>query len=351
VFSHTVDVPQLTGLRAVAASMVLFLHLSQFHGHYLESYLVVVDQGFLGVDIFFVLSGYIISHVYGSDFLRFSGSKYGIFLWRRVARLYPVHIATLLGLIAMVTARGLLDTNFWTVDQIPRHMLMLNAWTPEVSWNIPAWSISAEMLAYILFPIFVFALLRPDSLIVPIIVVAALVAWFQVSIGEQGIALSYHGWPAAARIGCEFALGTVMFRIGRDLPVSKYWDGLAAIFFVAIFLVPAVTLKVIAIACFVLAIAKSDGVVKSILSTRMAVYLGVISYSIFMVHFPIIKLILKTKEVLGIEATGAIENVLLVCLFALVVIGIASGLYHLVEAPGRRWLRKIEASFRGNATS
>ena len=142
-----------------------------------------------------------------------------------------------------------------------------------------------------------------------------------------------------------------MFRIGRDLPVSKYWDGLAAIFFVAIFLVPAVTLKVIAIACFVLAIAKSDGVVKSILSTRMAVYLGVISYSIYMVHFPIIKLILKTKEVLGIEAIGAIENVLLVCLFALVVIGIASGLYHLVEAPGRRWLRKIEASFRGNATS
>jgi peptidoglycan/LPS O-acetylase OafA/YrhL len=77
--SQSPNVPHLTGLRAIAALMVMLLHLSQFHGNFLELYLMPIDQGYLGVDIFFVLSGYILSHVYASSFQKFSLRAYGFF--------------------------------------------------------------------------------------------------------------------------------------------------------------------------------------------------------------------------------------------------------------------------------
>src|SRR4051794_9498627 len=110
------DIPHMTGLRALAASMVLLLHLDEIHGNVLARHFLLVEQGYLGVDIFFVLSGYILSHVYSEMFLPISIRAYGLFLWRRFARIYPVHLVTLTALFVMVAARGLLNTNFWTVN-------------------------------------------------------------------------------------------------------------------------------------------------------------------------------------------------------------------------------------------
>src|SRR3546814_14984278 len=95
------DILHLTGLRAVAALMVLSMHLDQIYGNVLARYLAPIDQGYLGVDVFFVLSGFILSHVYAAEI---SARTYGVFLWRRFARLYPIHLATLAGLILMVTS-------------------------------------------------------------------------------------------------------------------------------------------------------------------------------------------------------------------------------------------------------
>jgi peptidoglycan/LPS O-acetylase OafA/YrhL len=336
----------LTGLRAVAALMVMLLHLSQFHGHFLESYIPVIEQGHLGVDVFFVLSGYILSHVYASDFQEFSIRAYGVFLWRRFARLYPVHIATLSALVIMVGSRGLLDTNFWIINEIPRHLFLANAWTENISWNIPAWSISAEVLVYILFPLFVWTLLQSKTVITPCLICFGLLVGFQFfGIADGGIAHSFTNWPAFWRVISEFALGMLGFRLVRNLNISANLDWLALILFATIFINPFEILQVVTIGIFVAVLAQSDGFLKWILSTRIAVYLGTISYSIYMAHYPLIKFFLKLEDTFGISYSGPVANILLVVALAVLIICIAAVFHHVVEAPARRWARRQERHF------
>src|SRR5438874_7436960 len=86
----------LTGLRGVAACWVVLFHLYSEHGAPLEG-------GYLGVDIFFILSGFVLSYVYAQEFQSKSSGAYVAFLTARVARIFPLHLAMLavLGLIVV----------------------------------------------------------------------------------------------------------------------------------------------------------------------------------------------------------------------------------------------------------
>jgi peptidoglycan/LPS O-acetylase OafA/YrhL len=337
------EIPQLTGLRAIAALMVLVLHLDQICGNRLAAVFSPVAQGFLGVDLFFVLSGYILTHVYAADAAT-SVRHYGIFLWRRLARIYPLHLATLAFLFAMVAARGLLNTNFWSIAELPRHLLLLQAWTPDLSWNLPSWSISAEWAAYVCFPLFILLIVRPANIVLPLLVVAVTtVAFYLFGISKVGIGASLSGVPAAARIACEFSLGVLGYRIASGLPASPWADAVAVAAFVAIFWVPPGVLQVIAIAIVVPAIALSTGWVRQLLASRFAVGLGVVSYSVYMVHFPAIKVIQNINEKLGWDQLPAASSAAVVALWSVVVIAIAVAAYFGVEKPARAWCRRREA--------
>jgi len=95
-------VPALTGIRALAALLVLGMHTEQNVPAGLDSLLPFFARGYLGVDFFFVLSGFIITHVYFASLASPSRSAMQIFLWHRFIRLYPVHITVLAGLVAIV---------------------------------------------------------------------------------------------------------------------------------------------------------------------------------------------------------------------------------------------------------
>ena len=94
----------LTALRFFAAAwVVLFSYWPKLAGADVPQ---IVQRGYLGVELFFTLSGFILCHVYLHGFgeRRFS---YGSFLWNRLARIYPLHLATCLGLIGLALAAGL----------------------------------------------------------------------------------------------------------------------------------------------------------------------------------------------------------------------------------------------------
>ena len=86
-------VPPLTGIRALAALLVLGMHTEQNVPAGLDLLLPFFARGYLGVDFFFVLSGFIITHVYLAGLASPNLSAVQIFLWHRFIRLYPVHAA------------------------------------------------------------------------------------------------------------------------------------------------------------------------------------------------------------------------------------------------------------------
>ncbi|MEI9906388.1 MAG: acyltransferase [Asticcacaulis sp.] len=146
----------LTALRFIAATWVIMY--TWIHELNASVSFGLVDKGYLGVDLFFILSGFILSYVYLEGF----GGKtfdYGEFVNHRLARVYPLHIATLaftLLLIAAAAVKGMqLDENASNWAALPAHLLLVQAWglAPTASFNHPSWSISAEWFAYLSFPV------------------------------------------------------------------------------------------------------------------------------------------------------------------------------------------------------
>src|SRR5438105_5684579 len=95
-------VPALTGIRALAALLVLGMHTEQNVPAGLDSLLPFLGRGYLGVDFFFVLSGFIITHVYLASLAQPSRNAIQVFLWHRFIRLYPVHVTVLSALVALI---------------------------------------------------------------------------------------------------------------------------------------------------------------------------------------------------------------------------------------------------------
>ena len=158
----------LTPLRGIAALWVVIFHFCwYFPAVHPERYTGAVYKGYLAVDMFFVLSGFVITHVYKEGFARrVTGRRYRDFLKARVARIYPLHITVLLLFVATATAeRAASYALRGSFEPIPllgersiggffANLVMLQGlWARELSWNDPSWSISLEFLAYLLFPL------------------------------------------------------------------------------------------------------------------------------------------------------------------------------------------------------
>ena len=148
----------LTSLRFVAAYWVVVHHYWP-HLAGAGAQPPLIARGYLGVELFFVLSGFILCHVYLPQFEE-GRFRYRDFLWARLARIYPMHIATLVGMGAMAGAAlaiGLsVDPNVLSLAALPANLTLTQAWglAPVAGWNHPSWSISAEWFAYIAFPAF-----------------------------------------------------------------------------------------------------------------------------------------------------------------------------------------------------
>ena len=343
LFAPGSNIPALTGVRAVAAGMVLLMHLDSQFGRHIEHWLPPIEQGYLGVDIFFILSGFIISHVYGHTNATSSVRGFCRYMWFRFARIYPVHVLTILALVTMVSARGLLDTNVWHINALPYQFLLLNAWVPELSWNIPAWSISAEWAAYICFPFIALLILQKLPILFASILLVAAFALFQVVVVENtGVGRSFLGYPAAVRIAVEFSYGVLIYRLVQLAKPCWHFDWIAALAFFVGLLVPSVPLlQIFLFGVMIAAISLSHGWLSTALSTKTFVLLGNASYAVYMVHFPIIKLIQNINALIGLERPEPLTAHTMVVFWAAVITGCGAVTYLLYERPIQRRMRRM----------
>jgi peptidoglycan/LPS O-acetylase OafA/YrhL len=166
--------PALTGLRAVAASWVVLYHalgpLTAAYGLLPRPLTAVLHSGWLGVDLFFVLSGFVITHSY-LDRLgpRLGAAAAGRFLWARFARVWPVWavVSTAFAFVLVVTGDPQRPDSYSapvTVANSLSQVFMVQVWARDslarTSYVVPGWSLSAEWLAYVCFPVLALVLFR-----------------------------------------------------------------------------------------------------------------------------------------------------------------------------------------------
>lgn len=141
----------LTGLRFFAATIVVLFHFASFGSVTLRHFM---SHGFIGVTIFFVLSGFILSYTYSSGPGAMRGTKRSFWI-ARVARLYPVYVIGM-GLFLPIVARSD-DSVVIKAAAGFLSLMMAQAWLHPLGlvwgmWNPPGWSLSAEAFFYLLFP-------------------------------------------------------------------------------------------------------------------------------------------------------------------------------------------------------
>jgi peptidoglycan/LPS O-acetylase OafA/YrhL len=346
-------VPALTGIRALAALLVLGIHTEQNVPFGLNSVLPFFARGYLGVDFFFVLSGFIITHVYFASLAPPNRSAVQIFLWHRLIRLYPVHITVLAGLVAIVSLAHAAGFTFnnpqeWQWNELLWQLTLLHAWgvTASPGWNVPSWSISAEWFVYLLFPLLAPALMRIRGRGMALLVaVAALAATALLFATANWRLNTWVGAPALTRVFGEFLSGAALCRaiaLSNKLPLPR-GDILATGAFVAFLIGASVGLQdfvlVALLALTIFGTALSSGHVTQILGSGPLVWLGEISYSIYMVHFPILIVIRRLWEWLGFAQWQAIGHIFAFTATVVLILALAATLFYVVERPARSRLR------------
>jgi peptidoglycan/LPS O-acetylase OafA/YrhL len=140
--------PELDGIRGLAIVIIVFHHFDYIGGKYFGG------RGFLAVDIFFVLSGFLITQILLS--YRDRGIKLRKFYLRRVARLYPILLVSVVGLSIY------LRNDYQFLDRTPAvtSVLYIKNFWPWGGVFGPMWSLSAEEQFYFIFPVILFAGLR-----------------------------------------------------------------------------------------------------------------------------------------------------------------------------------------------
>jgi peptidoglycan/LPS O-acetylase OafA/YrhL len=346
-------VPALTGIRALAALLVLGMHTEQNVPSGLDSLLPFFARGYLGVDFFFVLSGFIITHVYFARLASPSRSAVQIFLWHRFIRLYPVHITVLAGLVAIVSVAGaagftLNNPQEWQWNDLFWQLTLLHAWgaTASPGWNAPSWSISAEWFAYLLFPLLAPALMwvrgRAIALLIAVAALAATALLFAMADWTLN---TWVGAPALTRVFGEFLCGAALCRaiaLSHKLPLPR-GDILATGAFVAFLFGASAGLQdfvlVALLALTIFGTALSRGHVTRILGSRPLVWLGEISYSLYMVHFSVLIVIRRLWERLGFAQWQPGGRMFAFMATVVLIVALAALLFYVVERPARTRLR------------
>jgi peptidoglycan/LPS O-acetylase OafA/YrhL len=334
----------LTSIRGFFAWGVVLYHIRLACMGWLPLPVIhVLAKGYLAVDVFFLLSGFVIWLNYGG---RLRGRAAAAdFLMRRIARIWPLHAAMLLfalGLALLLLATGRAAWNF-PFAELPLHVLLVQNWgfTRALSWNDPAWSISCEWAAYLLLPVAILAV-PARRLPTPLLAVAAslpLLALFAILHATGNATLG----ADIARFGllrclAEFACGAMLcalwkrWRGDRRAEAGCVVAGITALSAWALG-VPEALAFPFAAATLLLALALGAERARHPLSGRVVHWLGEISYATYLSHFLIffaVKLLLVRDE------HDAAPWVIVLTL--LLVLAASAALYHGVERPAQRAL-------------
>ena len=230
--------------------------------------------------------------------------------------------------------------------QLPLHVLLLQNWgfTAELAWNHPAWSISTELAAYLLFPLLSVCAMwdrrgTPALIVMLIAVLAALHLVFALS-GESSLGAQI---TRLGLIRClaEFAVGTMLCALWqrwRQLPAAPGRSKLAFLAALAFASLAGLAESAFIPALFaagLLALALDRGIAVRILSSRPLHWLGEVSYSTYLAHF----FLLVLFKIVFVDVSMQIGWGRF-SLYLALVLAASAVLFHGLEKPAQRWINR-----------
>lgn len=312
----------LDGLRGVAALLVVFYHI--FEGLSFAAggtVITVINHGYLAVDFFFILSGFVIGYAY-DDRLR-KTMTLGDFFKRRLIRLHPMIImGALIGTITFCLQGAVhwdgtpaaasmillaLLCAFFFIPAIPGQPNDVRGNGEMFPLNGPSWSLFFEYIGNILYALFIQRLSK-KALTLLVILLGAGLAWFALS-DAAGYGMIGVGWTldginflgGSLRMLFPFTLGIWLSRGFKPVPVrGAFW--ICSLILPLLFLVPHIegsepislnglfeSVCVLLIFPFLVRLGAS-GKTTDKRSTQIRKFLGDISYPLYAVHYPIMYL-------------------------------------------------------------
>lgn len=367
------EIRALTGLRIVAALWVVLFHfrplLAEAAPYRAEALAPVLDTGAQGVDLFFILSGFVLTWNYLDRMgERWSARATLRFLWLRLARVWPVYLVTLhLAAVWIIFTLNVGNTpspdaeNLTAVSYL-RQLLLVQLWFEpyfdRTSWDGPAWSISAEWLAYLLFGLLILVVFRLAR-----VTRARGLLWLALAASLPPLLLLvatgefYTPWSWLPRIVMQFTAGALACAAVRKLrltPRTRTGADALSVLLVAVIVGALYWLDAHPIATIpdarglvdvlfvplVVTLTVGTGVLTRLLSTRLLVYGGQISFALYMVH----EIVHTAWDWFAAEHQVVLNPAggkLVVVGTIGVSVAAAALLYHLVEEPARRWMRRM----------
>lgn len=373
----------LTALRGVAAILVALLHFHFFLGPVMPyGKANFIDNLYLMVDLFFILSGFIMCYVYEDSFkIGIQKRKYKNFLVARLARIYPLHIFTLLAEVCIflfLIAVGKLEflplpsQNMYNLNAIPTNLVFMHTlgFHDFVSWNSPSWSLGAEWWAYVLFPfLFVaFKKLKYKNWFIGLGI--AIIGWLCIEFilasmepfmhfppdpNKKSLDVIWHFGTIRGIVG--FIAGMAVWQLYTKSKFKPFFGNGWVFFFLTVLAILSMHFKwyntstVIIFSIMILSAAYGSKTIDKFFAFRVLKKLGDWSFSIYLWHMVIINIILVSFVYQKTEPVKAFllrpfqnEKPFTIILFLLIFLIMTSFVgwlsFKYIETPTRKWIRR-----------
>ena len=340
--------PEIDGLRAFAVVAVIINHFNKD----------ILPGGYLGVDIFFVISGYVItSSLFGrpsKDFKDFISGFYE----RRIKRLVPaLSVFVLITSIAICMVNSYPNISLWTgltslVGLSNLYLLITStdyfALSTDLNTFAHTWSLGVEEQFYILFPFLIWFSgfgrqtqngARNLFLIVGALTLASLIGFIYLYPTNQSAAyflMPSRFWEMAA--GCLIFIGfqrrASIEQLLEKVPPLLVLALIVGVMYLPMSIASASTIAVVVLASVLIACLKKQTAAFKVFTQPMIVYIGLISYSLYLWHWGVLSI---SRWTIGIHWWSVPFQVAL-------MLGLAVASYRWIETPlrkgnwfGKRW--------------
>jgi peptidoglycan/LPS O-acetylase OafA/YrhL len=355
LYRNQTKIEELESIRGIAAFLILIYHIPIWNSAY---NLTFIRNFYLMVNLFFVLSGFLIYKTYSSklknikEVLRFQFLRFG--------RLYPVHIFFLTIFVVIEIIKYFAQNNFGitspnsqpfhenNITALFQNIFLLQAIGPTnnaITFNLPAWTISVEFYTYFLFALIVLYLKKYKNFF--------FFGFFIISLSFLLISKNYYGFDLLLNCFSGFFLGSIAAYLENKIKVTlpKYTSLVVFIMIVSFLIFKRNSsydpiIFFLTTSLIITLTANKKGYLNKILKLRLFVWLGTISYSLYMSHFCIIwivnqfiRVVLKKPEILiggkSIPQLTNFESFIAAILILSTVLIVSSLVHKFIEKPFR----------------